>query len=211
MLLSTHILSLSQKPVDASEPKVTPYRWNNVTFEGNAPFKPLASATRIIVLFFLSLIPIPAIVLSAALAPRPHRLFSEIARGSGPPARPVETAFHIPLFLSISVFLFTAGVFDFLLSTNKVVALCVLGSVPVLPPVCLACTALPSLCPYEARHDHSLPRWSRFVWRGVTQILGLVVVVVVVGQIGNVFTIFCRRIGIRPFCARQRILLLLPR
>jgi len=210
--LSTHILSLSQRPVNASN--VTPRHWENVA--GNAPFKPLVFPIRINVLWFLSLVLILATGLSAALAPQLQQHFSEIPERHGaphkyasisvsrpPPARAVETALHIPIFLS--VFLFIAGLIDFLLSINKTVAFCVLGSIPALPFVCLACTALPSLYPYEARHD-SLPR---FPWR-VSQILG-VIVLIVVGQVGDTFMTFCRRFGIRPFCPQQSILVLLPR
>jgi hypothetical protein len=218
MLLSAHILSLSQGPVNTSN--VTLRRWHNVTaaFHGNAPFKPLASATRINVLWIFSLVLVLVTVLSAALAPQLQRPFSEIAKqhgapykyapisGSGlPPARAVEAALHIPIFLS--VFLFIAGLIDFLLSINKAVAFCVLGSVPALPFICLACTALPSICPYETYPD-TLRRF-RVVWR-VSQIFGLVVLIVV-GQIGDTFMMLFRRFGIIPFCAQQSVLVLLPR
>lgn len=211
---STHVLSLSQRPVNASN--VTPRHWENVA--GNAPFKPLAFPIRINVLWLLSLVLILATGLSAALAPQLQRMFSEMGKQHGAPAprkyasisvsgpptvRAVHTALHIPIFLSI--FLFVAGLIDFLLFINKTVAFCVLGSIPALPFVCFACTALPSLRPYEAHHD-SLPR---FVWR-VSRILG-VSVIVVVGQVGDTFMVFCRRFGIRPFCAQQSILVLLPR
>ena len=220
MLLSTHILSLSQGPVNASN--VTLRQWHNVTvaFQGNAPFKPLASATRIDVLWIFSLVLVLVTVLSAALAPQLQRPFSEIAKqheaphkyapisesGSGlPPARAVETALQIPMFLS--AFLFIAGLIDFLLSINKAVAFCVLGSVPALPFICLACTALPSICPYETYPD-TLRRF-RVVGR-VSQIFGLIVLIVV-RQIGDTFMMLCRRFGVKPFCAQQSVLVLLPR
>jgi hypothetical protein len=205
MPMTTHIISLSQRHVNASNG--TPLCWQSVAFQGSPSLKTSVSAIRINVLWFLSLVLGLTTVLSATSTR--SRRFPEIPRHyiapnkyayillRSRPHRTVETALHL------SFFLFIAGLIDFLLSINKTIALCVLGFVPTFSSVYVVSIALPS--PYYGPRSNSPSLVSR-----ISQTFVLVVLVLVC-QIGNSFMTLCRRFGIRLFCTRESFLMLLPR
>src|SRR5712672_207490 len=112
-----------------------------VVIQSDVPFQPTASAIRINVVWFLSL----ALSLSYALLATSTQLLSRqvreparathkeayISGGIKMPRQPrtVETT---PTLLYLSVFLFIAGLIDFLLSVNKAVACCIIAYVSAL-------------------------------------------------------------------------------
>lgn len=113
-------------------------------------------------------------------------------------SRPPRVVDSMPTLLHLSIFLFIAGLIDFLLLTNKIVAFCVLGSVSAFSFACLIFTALSSLYPGNPRRT-SLPE---FAWR-VSLIIFLAILVSVV-EIGGLFCRFLSSIWTRaPLCAPE--------
>src|SRR6267154_827885 len=108
---------------------VTPFQ--NIIVQNNAPFKPPASAIRINVIWLLSLVLSLTHALSVAYPlsgfPRYNgarhnylRMLHGFER-----FRPPRIVDSMPTLLHLSIFLFIAGLIDFLLLTNKIVAFCV--------------------------------------------------------------------------------------
>lgn len=178
--------------------------FQNVVVQTNASFKPTASAIRINVTWLLSLVLSLAYALSAA---RPYRGFAQhhgarhkyayLLRSieEPKPSRVVDT---MPTFLHLSVFLFVAGLIDFLLLINKTVAFCVLGYFSAFSFACLVFTALPTHYVGDPRRP-SLPG---FAWR-ISLIL-LIAVLVVVVEIGALLHGFLSSIWNRaPLCVPE--------
>ncbi|KAH9167866.1 hypothetical protein EDB89DRAFT_2074495 [Lactarius sanguifluus] len=132
------------------------------------PFKAPASIVRVNVMWFLSLILSVSCALLATLMQQWVRRYLEYAQHRGAPRRRARIRAYmfegverfrlsqaveaIPLLLHTSVFLFFAGLVDFLLPINKVVAFSVLGCVVIFTSIYAIFTLLPSLhlnCPYR--------------------------------------------------------------
>lgn len=155
-----------------------------------APFKPTASAIRINVMWFLSLVLNLTSALSAASILRlPRRYLGFRYQSRGFPykhdnvfikgSKPLPMAVKIvPTLLRLSIFLFIAGLIDFLLSINKTVAFCVLGYVSAFSFACIVSSALPGLYP-DSSHRGRTP-FSGFPWR-----LPLFPLFVCTGRIGG--------------------------
>jgi hypothetical protein len=163
---------------------VAPFQ--NVIFQNNAPFKPPASAIRINVTWLLSLVLGLTHALSVAY---PLSGFAQYhgARHNYPPtlhgierSRPPRVVDPMPTLLHLSIFLFIAGLIDFLLLTNKIVAFCVLGYLSAFSFACLVFTAFSS----HPRRT-SLPE---FAWR-ISLVIILAVLVSVV-EIGGLLCVF---------------------
>jgi Family of unknown function (DUF6535) len=181
---------------------VTPFQ--NVIVQNNAPFKPPASAIRINVTWLLSLVLSLTHALSVAY---PLSGFTQYhgARHNYPRklhgierSRPPRVADSMPTLLHLSIFLFIAGLIDFLLLTNKIVAFCVLGYVSAFSFACLVFTALSNLYSDNPRRT-SLPE---FAWR-ISLIIVLAVLVFIV-EIGGLLCLFLSSIWNRaPLCAPE--------
>jgi hypothetical protein len=194
------IASLSQIAQQlVSISNVTPFQ--NVIF---APFKPPASAIRINVTWLLSLVLSLTHALSVAY---PLAGFAQYhgARHNNPrtlhgieKSRPPRVVDSMPTLLNLSMFLFIAGLIDFLLLTNKIVAFCVLGYVSAFSFACLIFTAWSSLNLENPRRT-SLPELA---WR-ISLIIVLAVLVFVV-EIGGSVCVFISSIWNRaPLCAPE--------
>ena len=139
----------------------------SVAVQSGQPFKPTASAVRVNVLWFLSLILSLTCALSATLMQQWARRYRELAQRRGAfhrrgrmrayifdgvnsfgMARAVAT---MPTLLHISVFLFFAGLADFLFPIYATVAYVALGCIGVFALVYAILTILPNIylnCPY---------------------------------------------------------------
>ncbi|KAI0249978.1 hypothetical protein BJV78DRAFT_1223281 [Lactifluus subvellereus] len=141
---------------------------SNVTTPGRAPFQPTASAIRVNVLWFLSLVLSLTCALSATLLQQWARRYLQLAQRRGAPHERARIRAYIydgvrgssmsravgtmPMLLHTSVFLFLAGLVDFVLPINKTVAFCILGYIAVFFSVYAILTVLPNVflnCPYR--------------------------------------------------------------
>ncbi|KAH8993891.1 hypothetical protein EDB86DRAFT_1317031 [Lactarius hatsudake] len=138
-----------------------------VAAQSTQPFKPTASAVRVNVLWFLSLVLSLNCALSATLMQQWARLYQELAQRRGAfhrrgrmrayifdginrfgMARAVAT---MPTLLHISVFLFFTGLVEFLFPIYKSVAYATLGCIMVFVLAYAVLTILPTIylnCPY---------------------------------------------------------------
>ena len=119
--------------------------FQNVVVQIDMPFKPTASAIRINVMWLLSLILSLTYALSAA------RPYWGVAQYHGAQHKHAHILRSIivdsrPTFIHLSIFLFIAGLIDFLLLINKTVAFCVVGYVSAFSFACLVFSPLPGLC-----------------------------------------------------------------
>ncbi|KAH9031274.1 hypothetical protein EDB84DRAFT_171890 [Lactarius hengduanensis] len=157
----------------------------NVTAPSDQTFKPTSSAVRVNVLWFLSLILSLNCALSATLMQQWARRYQELAHRRGAfhrrgrmrayifeglnkfaMARAVAT---MPTLLHISVFLFFAGLIDFLLPIYKTVAYSTLGCIAVFTLAYAILTALPNIylnCPYRTPLSGLTWRLSQFSMMG---------------------------------------------
>ncbi len=139
----------------------------SVAAQSGQPFKPTASAVRVNVLWFLSLILSLTCALSATLMQQWVRRYQELAQRPGAfhrrgrmrayifdgmdkfeMARAVAT---MPVLLHLSVFLFFAGLVEFLFPIYATVAYATLGCVVVFALAYAVLTVLPNIyldCPY---------------------------------------------------------------
>ncbi|KAH9071478.1 hypothetical protein EDB83DRAFT_2198475, partial [Lactarius deliciosus] len=139
----------------------------SVAVQSAQPFKPTASAVRVNVLWFLSLVLSLSCALSATLMQQWARRYQELARRRGAfhrrgrmrafifdginrfgMARAVAT---MPTLLHISVFLFFSGLVDFLFPIYTSVAYVTLGYIMVFALAYAILTVLPNIylnCPY---------------------------------------------------------------
>ena len=161
----------------------------NVTAARNA-FKPTNSAVRINVLWFLSLVLSLTSALSATLLQQWARRYLELTQHRGAPHKRARVRAYvfdgvkgtnmyraveaIPLLLHISVFLFLAGLVDFLFPINDTVAFYILGYISAFIFVYAILTILPNLvlnCPYRTP-------LSGFAWR-ISQVSALAILLLV--------------------------------
>jgi hypothetical protein len=140
----------------------------NIPAQSTQPFKPTASAVRVNVYWFLSLILSLTCALSATLMQQWARRYRELAQRRGAfhrrgrmrafildgisrfgMARAVAT---MPTLLHISVFLFFAGLVEFLFPIYVTVAYAALGCIGVFAVAYAILTVLPNIylnCPYS--------------------------------------------------------------
>ena len=138
-----------------------------VPAQSKQPFKPTASAVRVNVLWFLSLILSLSCALSATLMQQWTRRYQELAQRRGAFHRRGRMRAYIfdginrfgmtravatmPTLLHISVFLFLAGLVDFLFPIYPTVAYATLGCIMVFALPYVILTVLPNIylnCPY---------------------------------------------------------------
>ncbi|KAN0137241.1 hypothetical protein V8E53_004951, partial [Lactarius tabidus] len=139
----------------------------SISAQSGQPFKPTASAVRINVLWFLSLILSLNCALSATLMQQWARRYQELAQRPGAfhrrgrmrayifdgisrfgMARAVST---MPTLLHLSVFLFLAGLVEFLFPIHPIVAYATLGCIMAFALPYAILTVLPNIhlnCPY---------------------------------------------------------------
>ncbi|KAH9071517.1 hypothetical protein EDB83DRAFT_2221031, partial [Lactarius deliciosus] len=140
----------------------------SVAAQISQPFRPTASAVRVNVLWFLSLVFSLTCALSATLMQQWARRYQELAQRRGAPHKRARMRAYIfdgirkfkmtrailtmPTLLHISVFLFFAGLIDFLFPINKTVAYSILVSIALFAIAYAILTILPNLylnCPYR--------------------------------------------------------------
>ncbi|KAI9447608.1 hypothetical protein H4582DRAFT_2068224 [Lactarius indigo] len=134
----------------------------------NESFTPSASTIRVNVIWFLSLVLSIASALNATLFQQWSRRYLEITRRRVAPHRRARTRAYMfdgiasfkmsrvvkamPMLLHLSIFLFFAGLIDFLWNANSTIGHWTLGFVSVFTSAYLAMTVLPNLylnCPYS--------------------------------------------------------------
>ncbi|KAH9071518.1 hypothetical protein EDB83DRAFT_253679 [Lactarius deliciosus] len=167
------LTQISQQLANTSN--VTPFA--GVGAQNSLPFKPTASAVRVNVMWFLSLVLSLTCALSATLMQQWARRYQELARRRGAPHKRARMRAYIfdgikgfrmtraieamPMLLHLSVFLFFAGLIDFLIPINTTVAYFTLGWIALFALAYVILTILPNLylnCPYRTP-------LSGFTWR----------------------------------------------
>ncbi|KAH8990258.1 hypothetical protein EDB92DRAFT_1865244 [Lactarius akahatsu] len=129
--------------------------------QNSPPFQPPASIVRVNVMWFLSLILSLSCALFTTLMQQWARRYLKYAQRRGPPRKRARIRAYmfegvekfrlsqaveaVPLLLHISVFLFFAGLIDFLFHTNKAVAFSAIGCVVTFALIYAILTLLPSL------------------------------------------------------------------
>ena len=148
-----------------------------VAAQSSQPFKPTASAVRVNVLWFLSLVLSLSCALSATLMQQWTRRYQEFSQSHGAPHkrgrirayifdgisrfRMTRAVATMPMLLHISVFFFFAGLIDFLFPVDTTVSYFTLGWVVTFALAYAVLTVLPILvlnCPYGTP-------LSGFTWR----------------------------------------------
>jgi hypothetical protein len=162
----------------------------------NQPFKPTASAVRVNVLWFFSLVLSLTCALSATLMQQWARRYKELAQHHGAPHRRGRIRAYIfdgilrfgmaravatmPILLHISVFLFFAGLVDFLFPTNTTVSYSTLALVSAFALAYAILTVSPNLylnCPYATPLSGVTWRLSQFFMiMGLKVALGIEVI-----------------------------------
>ncbi|KAH9032926.1 hypothetical protein EDB84DRAFT_113234 [Lactarius hengduanensis] len=149
--------------------------------QNSPPFKPTASAVRVNVMWFLSLVLSLTCALSATLMQQWARQYQELARRRGAPHKHARMRAYIfdgikgfrmtraieamPMLLHLSVFLFFAGLIDFLILINTTVAYFTLGWIALFALAYVILTILPNLylnCPYRTPLSGITWRLSQF-------------------------------------------------
>ncbi|KAH8987571.1 hypothetical protein EDB86DRAFT_2106920 [Lactarius hatsudake] len=149
--------------------------------QNSQPFKPTASAVRVNVMWFLSLVLSLTCALSATLMQQWARRYQELARRRGAPHKRARMRAYIfdgikgfrmtraieamPMLLHLSVFLFFAGLIDFLIPINTTVAYFTLGWIALFALAYVILTILPNLrlnCPYRTPLSGITWRISQF-------------------------------------------------
>ncbi|KAH9031425.1 hypothetical protein EDB83DRAFT_1843985 [Lactarius deliciosus] len=149
----------------------------SVAVQGSQSFKPTASAVRVNVFWFLSLVLSLNCALSATLIQQWARRYQELAQRRGANHRRGRMRAYIfdglsrfrmaqavatmPKLLHISVFLFFAGLVEFLFPIDTTVAYATLGCIMVFALAHVILTVLPNIylnCPYGTP-------LSGFTWR----------------------------------------------
>ena len=170
------LAQISQQLVDMSNG--TPL--TNVVAQSNQPFTPTASAVRVNVLWFLSLILSLNCALSATLMQQWARRYQELGQRRGTfhrrgrmrayifdgirrfgMARAVAT---MPTLLHVSVFLFFAGLVEFLFPIQATVAYVTFGCIGAFTLAYAILTVLPNIylsCPYATPLSESTWRISQ--------------------------------------------------
>ncbi|KAH9053310.1 hypothetical protein EDB87DRAFT_1569408 [Lactarius vividus] len=153
----------------------------SVGVQSSQPFKPTASAVRVNVLWFLSLVISLNCALSSTLMQQWARRYQELAQRRGATHRRGRMRAYIfdgitrfemaqavatmPRLLHISVFLFFAGLVDFLFPIYATVAYATLGCVLVFALAYVILTILPNIflnCPYATPLSSCTWRVSQF-------------------------------------------------
>ena len=162
----------------------------NLTAASNASFKPTNSAIRVNILWFLSLVLSLTSALSATLLQQWARRYLELTQHRGAPHKRARIRAYVfdgvkgtnmyravealPLLLHISVFLFLAGLIEFLFPINDTVAFSILGYILAFVSVYAILTVLPNLilnCPYRTP-------LSGFAWR-ISQVSALAILLII--------------------------------
>ncbi|KAI9447581.1 hypothetical protein H4582DRAFT_10154 [Lactarius indigo] len=152
-----------------------------VVAQSSQPFKPTASAVRVNVLWFLSLVLSLSCALSATLMQQWARRYQELAQRRGATHRRGRMRAYIfdgitrfemgravatmPTLLHISVFLFFIGLVDFLFPIYATVAYATLGCIVVFALAYAILTILPNIflnCPYATPLSSLTWRISQF-------------------------------------------------
>ncbi|KAH9173287.1 hypothetical protein EDB89DRAFT_717199 [Lactarius sanguifluus] len=150
------------------------------------PFKPTASAVRVNVMWFLSLVLSLTCALSATLMQQWARRYLQLAQHRGAPHKRARLRAYIfdgiqgfgmtraieamPALLHLSVFLFFAGLVDFLIPINTTVAYFTLGWIALFAAAYAILTILPNLrlnCPYRTPLSGITWRLSQFSVLGI--------------------------------------------
>src|SRR6266702_1384968 len=153
----------------------------SIAAQSSQPFKPTASAIRVNVLWFLSLVLSLTCALSATLMQQWARRYQELAQHHGAPHRRARMRAYVfdgisrfgmaravatmPTILHISVFLFFAGLVDFLFPIDKTVSYFTFGWVAAFALAYTTLTVLPNLylnCPYATPLSGFTWRFSQF-------------------------------------------------
>ncbi|KAH8982741.1 hypothetical protein EDB86DRAFT_2772231, partial [Lactarius hatsudake] len=135
---------------------------NDVPFSNDFSFTPSPSAIRVNVIWFLSLVLSIASAVNATLFQQWARRYLELTRRRVAPHKRARTRAYMyngiasfkmsravkamPVLLHLSIFLFFAGLIDFLWDTNSTVGNWTFGSIMVFGFFYLALTVLPNLC-----------------------------------------------------------------
>ncbi|KAI9467388.1 hypothetical protein BJY52DRAFT_66741 [Lactarius psammicola] len=152
---------------------------NGVTFSSE-PFTPPASAIRVNVIWFLSLVLSIASALNATLFQQWSRRYLELTRRRVAPHKRARTRAYMfdgiasfkmsravkamPLLLHLSIFLFFAGLIDFLWQVSPTIGFWILSFISLFAFAYLALTVLPNLylnCPYSTPVSELLWRLSQ--------------------------------------------------
>ncbi|KAN0137385.1 hypothetical protein V8E53_004830, partial [Lactarius tabidus] len=152
-----------------------------IATQSNQPFKPTASTVRVNVLWFASLVLSLTCALSATLMQQWARRYKELAQHHGAPHRRGRIRAYIfdgirkfgmaravatmPLLLHISVFLFFAGLVEFLFPTDTTVSYSTFGLVMAFALAYGILTVSPNLylnCPYATPLSGVTWRLSQF-------------------------------------------------
>ncbi|KAH9010777.1 hypothetical protein EDB85DRAFT_1189429 [Lactarius pseudohatsudake] len=171
------LTQISQQLADTSNG--TPFA--GVGAQNSLPFKPTASAVRVNVMWFLSLVLSLTCALSATLMQQWARRYQELARRRGAPHKRARMRAYIfdgikgfrmtraieamPMLLHLSVFLFFAGLIEFLIPINTTVAYFTLGWIALFALAYVILTILPNLylnCPYRTPLSGITWRLSQF-------------------------------------------------
>jgi hypothetical protein len=158
------LAQISQQLVDISNGVSSQ---NDATFSSE-PFTPSATAIRVNVIWFLSLVLSIASALNATLFQQWSRRYLEITRRRVAPHKRARTRAYMfngiasfkmsravkamPMLLHLSIFLFFIGLIDYLWNANSTVGRWVLGFISVLAFAYLTLTVLPNVylnCPYS--------------------------------------------------------------
>jgi len=162
----------------------------NLTASDTSSFKPTTTAVRVNILWFLSLVLSLTSALSATLVQQWARRYQEFVQRRGAPHKRARIRAYVfdgvkgtnmyraveamPLLLHISVFLFLAGLIDFLFPINETVSFYILGYIVAFIIVYAVLTILPNLilnCPYRTP-------LTGFAWR-ISQVSALAVLLVI--------------------------------
>ncbi|KAH9071490.1 hypothetical protein EDB83DRAFT_251713, partial [Lactarius deliciosus] len=156
---NTLLAQISQQLFDISKGVSSP---NDVPFSNDFLFTPSPSAIRVNVIWFLSLVLSIASAVNATLFQQWARRYLELTRHRVAPHKRARTRAYMhngiasfkmsravkamPVLLHLSIFLFFAGLIDFLWDTNSTVGSWTFGSIMVFGFSYLALTVLPNLC-----------------------------------------------------------------
>lgn len=156
------LVQISQQLVNNSQSAA------NVTLAGISQFTPSGSAIRVNLTWFLSLVLSLFAALNATLFQQWSRRYLELTRHRVAPHKRARTRaymFHgiesfkmsravkaMPMLLHLSIFLFFAGLIDFLWNTNTTIGFWIFGVISAFTVFYLALTLSPSIylnCPYS--------------------------------------------------------------
>jgi hypothetical protein len=154
------------------------------------PFTPSTSVIRINIIWFLSLVLSIASALNATLFQQWSRRYLEITRNRVAPHKRARTRAYMfngiasfkmsravkamPILLHLSIFLFFAGLVEFLWNANSTVGRWVLGFISALSLAYLTFTVLPNLylnCPYSTPVSELSWRLSQYLLLSILHLI----------------------------------------